>query len=180
MSAHIRPMTTTLTQYAKAAQALPMAWLTQAEFPAKPLVKDSFQAALEELPEAAGYQDNLVRSALQAIVDGVDPRGGSFQTQAIHAAAQLHDRVTALALMPKVKKARVREGSVIHGYAGGLLGETYWHREVTGKSGNSITFVYLDGPHVGQEGSHRGDLNELVEYLVPDHHCPEDCILGQN
>jgi hypothetical protein len=180
VSAHMSSMTTTLIQYAKAAQHLPMAWLTQAEFPARSLVKDSFREALEELPESDSYQDGLVRSALQSIVDGVDPRGGSFQAQAVYAAAQLHDRVAALVLEPRMKKAKVRKGSVIHGFAGGLFGETYWHREVTEKSGNSIRFVYLDGPHAGQAGSYRGDLKELVEYLVPDHHCPEDCTLGQN
>ena len=173
-------MTSTLTQYANAAQVLPMSWLTQAEFPARRLVKDSFQAALDELPAPAGYQDNLVRSALQTIVDGTDPRGGLFEQQAIYAAAQLHDRLTALALEPKAKKPKVRKGSIFHGYAGGVFGESYCHREVTEKSGSSIRFVYLDGPHAGMEGSYRGDLNELTEYLVPDHHCPEDCSLGRD
>ncbi|MET4144101.1 hypothetical protein [Arthrobacter sp. UYCo732] len=87
-----------LTRYAKSAQILPMAWLTQSEFPAKGLVKNAFQVAISELPEASTYEDNVVRSALQTIVDGVDPRGGSFKAQAMHAAGQLHDRVTALAL----------------------------------------------------------------------------------
>lgn len=174
-------MTNTLTQYAKAAQALPMAWLTQAEFPAKPLVKSSFQDALDELPEAGGYQDNLVRSALQTVVDGVDPRGGTFQAQAIHAAAQLHDRVTALALEPKVKKPKVRIGSVIHGYAGGLFGrDSYDHRKVLDKGKDWITYLYIDGDWEGTRGTYNGDLDELVEYLVPDHHCPDNCTIGQD
>lgn len=180
MSAHMETMTTNLIQYAKAAQALPMSWLTQAEFPAKPLVKSSFQAALDELPPSTGYADDMVRHALKAVVAGTDPRGGSFQAQATHAAAQLYDRMTSLALEPKVKKVKVRKGSVIHGYAGGLFGESYCHREVTAKAGSSIRFVYLDGPHAGAEGSYRGNLDELAEYLVPDHHCPEGCTLGQD
>jgi hypothetical protein len=88
----------TLTQYAKAAQILPMAWLTQAEFPAKTTVKQAFRVAIAELPEATTYEDRVIRAALQTIVDGVDTRGGGFKAQAIYAAAQLHDRVTALAL----------------------------------------------------------------------------------
>jgi hypothetical protein len=75
----------TLTQYAKAAQILPMAWLTQAEFPAKTTVKQAFCVAIAELPEAATYEDRVIR-------------GGTYKAQAIYAAAQLHDRVTALAL----------------------------------------------------------------------------------
>lgn len=180
MSAHISAMTNRLAQYAKAAQTLPMAWLTQAEFPSKTLVKNSFRDALAKLPEAEAYEDNLVRSALKAVVDGVDPRGGTFKAQAIHAAARLHDRVVALALDPRVVRAKVRIGTVIHGYAGGLLGESYSHRRVTEKSGNSIRFVYLDGLHSGMEGSYQGDLDELAEYLVPDYHCPDDCPFGED
>lgn len=88
----------TLTQYAKAAQVLPMAWLTQSEFPSKTVVKNAFRIAIAELPEVNTYEDNLVRSALQAIADGPDPRGGTFKAQAIYAAGQLHDRVVTLAL----------------------------------------------------------------------------------
>lgn len=91
-------MTSTLTQYAKAAQHLPMAWLTQSEFPHKDIVKGSFVDAVADLPEPRTYDDNLVHSALKAIVSGPDPRGGSFKAQAIQAAARLHDRVVALAL----------------------------------------------------------------------------------
>jgi hypothetical protein len=94
---------TDLTRYAKAAQHLPMAWLTQSEFPAKDLVVSSFEDAIRELPTPTGYDDNLVRSALEAMVAGPDPRSGSFQAQAIQAAAKLHDRVTALALVSEVK-----------------------------------------------------------------------------
>lgn len=89
---------TSLTSYAKAAQVLPMAWLTQAEFPGRSSVKNAFRIAIAELPEADTYEDNVVRSALQAIVDGPDPRGGKFDKQAIYAAGQLHDRVVNLAL----------------------------------------------------------------------------------
>lgn len=91
-------MTSKLIPYAKAAQHLPMSWLAQSEFPAKTLVKDSFRDAIAELPGATTYEDNLVRSALEAVVDGTDPRGGTFKAQAIYAAAQLHDRVTFLVL----------------------------------------------------------------------------------
>lgn len=88
----------TLTQYAKAAQVLPIAWLTQSEFPSKTVVKNAFRIAIAELPDANTYEDNLVRPALQAIADGPDPRSGAFKAQALSAAGQLHDRVVALAL----------------------------------------------------------------------------------
>lgn len=91
-SAHMMVMTT-LTAYAKAAQHLPMAWLTQSLFPAKDLVESSFRDALAELPAPEGYEDNLVRSAMETVIAGPDPRGGKFQAQAIQAAAKLHDRV---------------------------------------------------------------------------------------
>lgn len=93
-------MNNALTQYAKAAQVLPMAWLAQAEFPSKDVVKKAFRIAVSELPEATAYEDNVVRSALQAIADGPDPRGGRFEKQAIYAAGQLHDRVVRLVLQP--------------------------------------------------------------------------------
>lgn len=89
---------TTLTEYAKAAQHLPMAWLTQSEFPAKALVKSSFEDAVAALPAPESYDDSLVHSALREIVAGPDPRSGSFKAQAIQAAAKLHDRVVSLAL----------------------------------------------------------------------------------
>lgn len=168
-------MTSDLARYAKAAQHLPMTWLTQSEFPAKDLVKSSFREALGELPASNLYQDSLVRSALEAVVNGTDPRGGTFKAQAIHAAAKLHDRVTALALEPKVKKPKVRKGSILHGYAGGVFGETYGHRLVTEKGDDWINFEYLDGPQEGQTGRHHGNVKWLAEYLVPDHHCEEDC-----
>lgn len=88
----------TLTQYARAAQAIPMAWLTQAEFPGRQPVRDSFRAALEELPAPSTYADSVVRSALETIVSGPDPRGGAFKAQAIHAAAQLLDRLAVLVI----------------------------------------------------------------------------------
>lgn len=180
MSAHMGSMTSKLTQYAKAAQHLRMAWLTQSEFPVKAIVKNSFRDAIAELPEATTYEDNLVRSALQAVVDGTDPRGGSYKAQAIYAAAQLHDRVASLALEPKVKKPKVCEGSVIHGYAGGVFGESYWHRLVTKKGDGWINYEILDGPDLGQMRRHHGNLKELVEYLVPDHHCADDCQYGRH
>ncbi|WP_139187305.1 hypothetical protein [Pseudarthrobacter chlorophenolicus] len=88
----------TLTQYAKAAQVLPMAWLAQSEFPSKTVVQNAFRIAIAELPESSTYEDNVVRSALQAVVAGPDPRGGRFEAQAIYAAGQLHDRVVTLVL----------------------------------------------------------------------------------
>lgn len=173
-------MTSNLTQYAKAAQHLRMAWLAQSEFPSKTLVQGSFRDAIAELPEPTAYEDSLVRSALQAVIDGTDPRGGTYKAQAIYAAAQLHDRVTSLALEPKVKKAKVRAGSVIHGYAGGVFGESYWHRLVTKKGDGWINYEILDGPDQGHLRRYHGNLRELVEYLVPDHHCPDDCPFGQH
>ena len=86
-------MTSTVSRYAKAAQALPMAWLTQFEFPAKALVEQSFVDAITDLHASDNYGDNLVRSALEAIVSGIDPRG-TFKAQAIQAAAQPHDRLS--------------------------------------------------------------------------------------
>lgn len=174
-------MTSTLTAYAKAAQHLPMAWLTQTESPAKDLVIDSFKEALEELPTATSYEDSLVRSALEAIIAGPDPRSGSFRRQSIQAAAKLHDRVPQLALAPKVKAPKVRKGSVIHGYAGGLFGrDSYDHRQVLDKGKDWINYVYIDGPWAGTRGTYNGDLKELIEYLVPDHHCSENCQLGED
>jgi hypothetical protein len=74
-----------------AARELPMPWLVQSEFPAKKAVTDSFRSALSKLPEAQSYESIMVRHALQAVVDGPDPRSGPFKDQAIRAAAQLHD-----------------------------------------------------------------------------------------
>ncbi|HEX9088662.1 MAG TPA: hypothetical protein VF867_14170 [Arthrobacter sp.] len=173
-------MTSKLTQYAKAAQHLRMSWLTQSEFPAKELVKEAFRDAIAELPEATTYEDNLVRAALQALLDGTDPRGGTFKAQAIYAAAHLHDQVTALALEPKAKKPKIREGSVLHGFCGGLLGDSYGHRQVTRKGAGWINYEYLDGRQQGYASRYHGNLKDLVEYLVPDHHCPDNCTLGQD
>lgn len=75
-----------------------MAWLTQSEFPSKTVVQNAFRIALAELPEANTYEDNVVRSALQAVIDGPDPRAGAFKAQALYSAGQLHDRVVKLAL----------------------------------------------------------------------------------
>jgi hypothetical protein len=76
---------------AAAAHKLPMPWLTQADFPAKKIVADSFRDALAKLPESESYEAVMVRHALQAIIDGPDPRSGPFKSQAIRTAAQLHD-----------------------------------------------------------------------------------------
>ncbi|MBG0739049.1 hypothetical protein IV500_06495 [Paeniglutamicibacter antarcticus] len=76
---------------AAAARELPMPWLTQAGFPGKKIVKDSFRDALAKFPETDAYDAITVRHALQTIIQGPDPRGGSFKAQAIHAAAQLHE-----------------------------------------------------------------------------------------
>jgi hypothetical protein len=170
-------MTSDLTQYAKAAQHLPMAWLTQSEFPAKDLVKQSFEDAIAELPAPQGYEDNQVRSALDAVVAGPDPRGGAFKAQAIYAAAQLHDRVTVLALAPKAKK--VRRNSVLHGYCGGLLGESYGHKIVTEVGHGYVVYKMIDGQNSGSTNIYHGDIEDLAEYLVPDFHCPDDCTMGE-
>ncbi|GAA4034231.1 hypothetical protein GCM10023063_17750 [Arthrobacter methylotrophus] len=76
---------------AAAARELPMPWLVQTDFPARKVVTDSFRDALGKLPESESYEWSMVRHALQAIVDGPDPRSGFFEDQAIRAAAQLHD-----------------------------------------------------------------------------------------
>lgn len=172
-------MTSTLTSYAKAAQHLPMAWLTQSEFPAKDLVISSFQDALAELPTPAGYDDNVVRSALEFIVAGPDPRSGTFRAQAIHAAARLHDQVTKLALVPRVKAPKVRKNSILHGYAGGVFGESYGHRLVTKKGDGWIEYEYIDGPDQGVTRRYKGNIKELAAYLAPDHHCGDDCMMGE-
>lgn len=170
-------MTSHLTHYAKAAQHLPMAWLTQTEFPAKAIVKEAFQSAIRELPDVADGNDSqahLVRFALESVVNGVDPRGGAFKAQAIYAAAQLHDRVTALVLTPKVKKPKVRYGSILHGYCGGVFGESYSHKLVTEKGDGWINYEHLDGPHQGHTHRYHGNIKELAEYLSPDHHCGDE------
>lgn len=78
-----------------------MAWLAQADFPARTIVRNSFKDALEELPAPDGYDDSVLRSALEVIVSGPDPRGGTFKAQAIQAAAQLHDSLAVLVLEPE-------------------------------------------------------------------------------
>ena len=174
-------MTSKLTQYAKAAQHLRMAWLTQSEFPATAIVIDAFRDAIAELPEATTSEESLVRSALQTIADGSDSRAGSFKAQSIYAAAQLHDRVAVLALEPKVKKLKVREGSVLHGYCGGLLDDHYGHRIVATVGKGWMMYSILGGDPNESYSTYRGDVKELAEYLVPDAtHCPEGCTLGQD
>lgn len=53
---------------------------------------------IAQLPKPAGYDNSVLRSALETIISGPDSRGGTLKAQAIHAAAQLHDRLTALDL----------------------------------------------------------------------------------
>jgi hypothetical protein len=64
---------------AAAAKKLPLPWLVQDEFPDKKTVTASFRDALAKLPEAESFDAIMVHRALQAIVDGADPRSGSFQ-----------------------------------------------------------------------------------------------------
>ncbi|WP_345043777.1 hypothetical protein [Arthrobacter methylotrophus] len=83
--------------------------------------------------------------------------------QAIRSAAQFDDRVVAAALEPKVKKVRVRKGSVTHRYAGGLFGrDSYDHREVLDKGKDWVNYVHIDGPWAGIGWTCNGDLQELV------------------
>lgn len=171
-------MTSTLAAYAKAAKELPMAWLTQSEFPAKDLVESSFQDALAELPAPEGYEDSLVRSALESVIAGPDPRGGKFQSQAIQAAAKLHDRVVTLALEPKPRK--IRRNAILHGYCGGLLGESYGHKLVTEVGLGYVVYASISNIDRSEGGVYHGDVEDLEEYLVPDQDCPENCHLGED
>jgi hypothetical protein len=173
---------TTLTQYAKAAQHLPMIWLTQTTFPATSLVTRAFRDAVDELPAPDTNPDALLRAILENVASGgSDPRDGTFQEQATRAAAQLHDRVAVVALQPKAKKAKVRPGSILHGYCGGILDDSYGHRLVTERGDGWINYLHTDGDLDGRTGRHHGNLKELAEYLVPDTtHCPEGCTLGQD
>lgn len=84
---------------AKAAQELPMAWLAQADFPAKAIVKESFRSAEQTLPDwTAGepYELKVIRGVLAGISGGTDPRSGTFKVQAVRASAQLHDYAVKL------------------------------------------------------------------------------------
>lgn len=86
---------------AKAAQELPMAWLAQADFPAKGTVKDSFRDAEQMLPgwtPGEPHEMKVIRGALSGIAGGTDPRSGPFKAQAVRAAAQLHDYAVKLLL----------------------------------------------------------------------------------
>jgi hypothetical protein len=84
---------------AKAANTVRMSWLAQADFPAKPIVKESFRSAEQTLPDwTAGepYELKVIRGVLAGISGGTDPRSGTFKAQAIQAAAQLHDYAVKL------------------------------------------------------------------------------------
>jgi hypothetical protein len=85
-----------------------------------------------------------------------------------------------LVLASKGKTAKVLKGSILHGYCGGIFGESYGHKLVTKKGDGWINYEYLDGPRQGRTGRHHGNVKELAEYLVPDHHCPENCTMGQD
>lgn len=169
-------MTRDLTGYAKAAQHLPMAWLTQSEFPARDLVEQSFRDAIQELPTPAEGDDNRMRSALYRILASPDPRGGSFKAQAIRAAGLLHDQVVTLAQNPQ----ELRRNSILHGYCGGVFGESYGHKIVLEVGDGSIAYKHIDGTHQGTTNQYHGDIEELAAYLVPDHHCPDNCTMGED
>lgn len=76
---------------AHAAICIPMTWLTQAKFPPKKAVLTSFKDAVSFLRGIELYDVAAVRIALEGIIAGTDPRGGTFAKQTIAAAAQLHD-----------------------------------------------------------------------------------------
>lgn len=84
---------------AKAARELPMAWLAQAEFPAKAIVQESFRTTEQLLPgwkPGEPYELKVIRGAMAGIAGGTDPRSGTFKAQAVRAAAQLHDYAVKL------------------------------------------------------------------------------------
>lgn len=84
---------------AQAAQELRMPWLAQADFPGKDIVKASFRNAEQILPGwTAGepYELKVIRGVLAGISGGTDPRSGPFKSQAVRAAAQLHDYAVQL------------------------------------------------------------------------------------
>ncbi|MCU6479007.1 hypothetical protein [Arthrobacter sp. A2-55] len=88
----LSPVTVAL---ARAAQEVPMAWLTQSRFPGRKPVVSAFRTAIELLPAPASTEHFALRQLrhdLQDIVDGPDPRGGTFKAQAIHVAGKLHDQ----------------------------------------------------------------------------------------
>lgn len=99
VSAHIETMNKKTAKSVNAAAVLvPMAWIAQTEKPTRKQVQASFMEAAELLPDDAGYDVRTVRSGLISVASGTDPRGGTFISQAIRAAAALHDlnaRLTA-------------------------------------------------------------------------------------
>lgn len=86
---------------AHAAVCLPMAWLAQSQFPPKKPVITSFKNAVSFLKGTEDPEAVSVRLALETIIAGTDPRGGTFAKQALAAAGKLHDfnaRLTVQAL----------------------------------------------------------------------------------
>lgn len=98
-SAHIETMDkkTTAKIVNAAAIHVPMAWLAQAEKPRMKLVQATLLEAAEMLPLQAGFDIDNIRSGLISVAAGTDPRGGTFNSQAIRAAAALHDLSSRLA-----------------------------------------------------------------------------------
>lgn len=80
-----------------AAIHVPMGWITQAEKPRMKLVKTALMEAADMLPHQAGFDVDNVRSRLISVASGTDPRGGTFISQAIRAAAALHDLSSRIA-----------------------------------------------------------------------------------
>lgn len=94
-------MLSTALVTAHAAVCLPMAWLTQSQFPPKKAVIESFKNAVSFLKNTEDPDAVSVRMSLETIIAGTDPRGGTFAKQALAAAGKLHDfnaRLTVQAL----------------------------------------------------------------------------------
>lgn len=80
-----------------AALHIPMAWIAQTEKPRMKAVQAAFLEAAEMIPQDTGYDTTTVRAGLISVAAGVDPRGGTFISQAVRAAAALHDLACRLA-----------------------------------------------------------------------------------
>ena len=92
MSAHIWGMDKkTRKAVSAAAVTIPMGWMVQPEKPRMKAVQAAFMDAAGKLPENAGYDIDTVRAGLISVAAGTDARGGTFMSQAIRAAAALHD-----------------------------------------------------------------------------------------
>lgn len=102
LSAHIEGMNKkTRKAISTAAVHVPMAWIAQAEKPRMKDIQAVFLEASAMLPDDAGYDVSTVRARLAGVAAGNNPRGGTFISQAIRAAALLNDlnaRTTAEAL----------------------------------------------------------------------------------